>query len=327
MQLYLFFTKKCLPKRAISGLILALTAMLIGVGCTKTPESKSAVQQDKAAPSETILKPPIDSATNQGSELATLNMAVIPWQVSEKQEKQLQPLADYLTKALRRPVRFQITKDYDTSVNLLAEGKVELAYLGAFAYIKAHLRNPQVQPIVAAIEKTTGRPWYTSIIVANSASGIKSLKDLKGKRFAFVSKSSTSGYLVPMAQFKDIGIEPEHDFASLNYADSHEKVKEKLIAGEVDAIADDKRSYVVQQKAGKLDSSKYKIIWESQPIPNAPIVASSKLSPQLIADLKRAFVKAPDGLVDPSGAESAGYTLARDEDYTPMRKLQEKLGK
>lgn len=325
MQRYLSWPQNRSRRRATACCILALAVTLICVGCTHR-ENTRATQEDKTAQLGTSTKLPTDRATHKDSELATLNMAVIPWQVSAEQEKQLQPLADYLTKTLGRPVKFQITKDYDTSVNLLVEGKVELAYLGAFSYIKARLANPQVQPIVAPIEKTTGRPWYTSIIVVNSDSSIKSLKDLKGKRFAFVSKSSTSGYLVPMAQFNDIGIEPDRDFGKVTYAGSHDKVKEELIAGKVDAIADDKRSYLAQQKAGKLDSSKYNIIWESQPIPNAPIVASSKLPPQLIADLKKAFIKAPDGLLDPSGSESAGYTLAQDEDYTPMRKLQERLG-
>lgn len=304
-------------RRSAACFMLALTVMASGAGCTQTPQSSIATQQDTAAPASTTNKP--------GDELATLNMAIIPWQVSAEQEKQLQPLADYLTKTLNRPVKFQISKDYDTSVNLLVEGKVDLAYLGAFAYINARLRDPKVQPIVAPIDKTTGRPWYTSAIIVNNASGIKTLKDLKGKRFAFVSKLSTSGYLVPMAHFKDMKIVPERDFSQVKYAGSHDKVKTALIAGEVDAIADDKRSYVAQKKAGNFDPSKYKIIWESKPIPNSPIVASRNLSPQLIADLKKAFVNAPDGLLDPTGSESAGYTLAQDEDYTPIRKLQERL--
>jgi phosphonate transport system substrate-binding protein len=252
-------------------------------------------------------------------------MAVIPWQVSAEQEKQLQPLADYLSKTLGKPVKFQITKDYDTSIDLLVTGKVEMAFLGPLSYVKAHLRDPQVQPIVAPIEKTTGRPWYTSAIVVNNASGIKTLKDLKGKRFAFVSKSSTSGYLVPLAHFKDIGINPERDFATVKYAGSHDKAKADLLAGKVDAIADDKRSYLQQQKEGNIDPSKYKIIWESDPIPLSPIVVSSKLPSQLVIDLKKAFVNSPEGLLDPSGSQSAGYTLVEDRDYTPIRKLQERL--
>ncbi len=38
-------------------------------------------------------------------------------------------------------------------------GQVEVADLGPLAYIKAKQRNSDLEPIVAHIEKTTGRPW------------------------------------------------------------------------------------------------------------------------------------------------------------------------
>ncbi|MGE5660549.1 MAG: phosphate/phosphite/phosphonate ABC transporter substrate-binding protein [Actinomycetota bacterium] len=256
-----------------------------------------------------------------------MRVAIIPWQVSELQEATLKPLANYLTQTLGIPVKFQITKDYETSVDLLVTGQVELAYLGPLTYIKAHQRNPQIEPIVAPIDKTTGRPWYTSVIVVNRERNIKSLKDLKGKRFAFVSKSSTSGYLVPISHLQQLGIAPDRDFATVQYPGSHDKAKAMLLSGEVDAIADDKRSYLAQQKAGKLDPAQYPIIWESQPIPNSPIVASATIPHSAIAALKKAFVNAPEGLVDPSSSESSGYTLVQDEDYQPIRKLQEQLNR
>ncbi|HEY9875970.1 MAG TPA: phosphate/phosphite/phosphonate ABC transporter substrate-binding protein [Candidatus Obscuribacterales bacterium] len=303
-------------------LILAFT--LLSVGCTQQSETPQRIQIDKAGSQNG--SQPLDQSSNSGKEPATLNMATIPWQVAANQQQQLQPLADYLSKTVGRPVKFQVAKDYDTAINLLVEGKVDLAQLGPLTYVKAKQRNPQLQPIVAPIEKTTGRPWYTSVIVVKNNSGINNLKDLKGKRFAFVSKSSASGYLVPLGALKGIGIEPEQDFAAVSYAGSHDKVKDELISGKVDAIANDKRSYVAQQKAGKIDSTKYKVIWESQPIPNTPIVASSKLPPQELTAIKKAFINAPEGIIDPSGSESAGYTLVQDEDYTPIRNLQQRLG-
>ncbi|WP_276748310.1 PhnD/SsuA/transferrin family substrate-binding protein [Chlorogloeopsis fritschii] len=148
---------------------------------------------------------------------------------------------------------------------------------------------------------------------------------MKGKRFAFVSPNSTSGYLVPMVKFKATGINPERDFASVKYSGSHDKVQADLAAGVVDAIADEKPSFLRSQKSGKLNTTKYKIIWESDPIPTGPIVVSTKLPPQLIADLKRVLINSPAGLVDVSGTQSAGYTLTKDSDYEPIRQLKTSL--
>lgn len=255
-----------------------------------------------------------------------LRVAVIPAQSSEQQQKKLQPLADYLEKILKRPVTFQITKDYDTAVELLVTEEADMAYLGALTYIKAHNRNPSIEPLVIPISQTTGRPWYTSAIIANTAKGIKSLKDLKGKRFAFVSPSSTSGFLLPMNALQSQGIDPTRDFTKIRYPGTHDKVQEELAEDLVDAIADDKTSFLRNQKSGKLAAAKYKIIWESDPIPAPPIVINTKkLSPELINQLRQALIDAPVGVVDVTGAKSAGYTLAKDADFEQIRQIYTRL--
>ena len=290
-------------------------SLLFLTGCTtsklvEAQRSKNSVQE---------------TAIQTENELATINMALIPWQVSVEQEEKLKPLTDYLTQKLNRPFKFQIAPNYNTAVDLLVEGKVELAYLASSTYIEARLRDPNVEPLAAPINKHTGRPWYTAVIIANSAQGIKTIADLKGKRFAFVNKLSTSGYIVPMGHFLDNGIDPEREFAEVIFAGSHDKAKAMLLEGKVDAIAEDKQSYTEQQKEGSLEPEKYKIIWESAPIPNLPIVASSKLSPELKNTLKKALIDAPDGLVDPTGAVGAGYTAVEDSDYDIIRKLQKRI--
>lgn len=263
--------------------------------------------------------------SNSEKTLTELNMAIIPSVSSEKQKEDIHQLEEYLTKTLSLPVKITLTKDYETSIDLLVEEKVEIAYLGPFAYVKAKERNPNLEPLVAHIEKSTARPWYTSAIIVNTAASINNLADLKGKRFGFVSPSSASGFLVPSAHLKEMKIEPERDFAAVEYAGGHDKNLEALIEGKVDAIAVEKLTYVEFFQAGKLPEDKYKLIWESDPIPNSPIVISSKLSPQLKSQLQIAFINAPEGLANVGGFQASGYTAVRDEDYDPIRKIQKSL--
>ncbi|WP_242056596.1 MULTISPECIES: phosphate/phosphite/phosphonate ABC transporter substrate-binding protein [unclassified Nostoc] len=255
-----------------------------------------------------------------------LRVVVIPAQSQEEQEKKLQPLAEYLEKTLKMPVNFQITKDYDTAVELLAKEDADMAYLGALTYIQARNRNSHIQPLVIPINESSGRPWYNSVIIANTAKGIKSLKDLKGKRFAFVSPSSTSGFLLPMSALQSQGIDPTRDFTKIRYAGSHDKVEQELTNDLVDAIANDKAAFLRSQKLGKLTASKYKIIWESDPIPSPPIVINDKkLSQKLIKQLQQALIDAPVGTLDITGTQSAGYTLAKDADFEQVRQIYTRL--
>lgn len=291
-------------------------ALLLGVAfssCGENPVPGNS-QNNGSLPSSNSEKP-----------VTELNMAIIPSVSSEKQKEDIQQLEEYLTKTLSLPVKISLAKNYQESIDLLVEGKVEIAYLGPFSYIKAKERNPNLEPLVAHIEKSTARPWYTSIIVVNTAAGINNFQDLKGKRFGFTSPSSTSGFLVPIAHFQEIQIVPERDFAAVEYAGGHDKNVEALIGGKVDAIAVEKNAYLNFLQAGKLLEDKYKLIWESNPIPNSPIVISSQLPSKLKSQLQIAFINAPEGLANVGGTRAAGYTAVRDEDYDLIRKIQKSL--
>ncbi|WP_256386618.1 PhnD/SsuA/transferrin family substrate-binding protein, partial [Hydrocoleum sp. CS-953] len=100
------------------------------------------------------------------------------------------------------------------------------------------------KPLVIPIDRVSGRPWYTSVIVANTTKNIKTLQDLKGKRFAFVSPSSTSGFLIPMNGLETAGIDPTRDFAKIRYSGSHDKATQNLADDVVDAVTNDKASFL-----------------------------------------------------------------------------------
>jgi phosphonate transport system substrate-binding protein len=282
----------------------------LAVSCTPTSTNNSSNDT----------QPEIEKVETDQSRL--LEIAVNPWQSAEEQQKKLDPLSDYFQTSIQRPVKFTITENYATAVNLLANEKVDMGYLGALSYTKCHELNPNIQPLVMSINQKTGRPWYTSVIVAKTNSKIQSLKDLKGKRFAFVSPSSTSGFLMPMKGLTENGIDPNQDFTKIIYSGSHDKTQADLMKGLVDAIAVDKMSFLRSQKSGQLPATEYKIIWESKPIPMAAVVINTKkFSSEELNIIRQALIDAPLGIMDISGSPSAGYTLAQDADYEPIRQI------
>ncbi len=261
-------------RQPIAQFVLFLFLTISSIACTAN-RNNSAL--DPVKHDVRISEKANETAKSNASQLAQLNIAIIPYRASAEEQDKIDRLADYLQTSLGLPVKISLTEDYETSIDLLVEGKVEMAYLGPFSYVKAKERNPELEPIVAHIEKSTGRPWYTSTMIVNTESGIETVADLKGKRFGFVSKSSTSGYLFPLAYLQTNGFHPDRAFIEVIYADSHAHNTALLAEGKVDAIAVNKSSYILAQKTGLLPEPKYRIIWESAPIPSSPIVISSKL--------------------------------------------------
>lgn len=309
----LVFGQQTRLNKRVMGLIILFLMTFLGVSSLATFLNHS---------SQLTATPTFDVTPKQ----QPLRVAVVPARNSQQQEQKLQSLAVYLQEILKRPIDIQITTNYETAVDLLVEEKVEMAYLGALTYIKAHDRNPNIKPLVLPIEQITGRPWYISAIVVNSKQDIDSLEDLRGKRFAFVSRSSTSGFLMPMNAFEKAGINPVRDFASIRYSGSHDQAEADLLAGKVDAIATEKAIFLQNQKDGKFPYSDYKMIWKSEPIPSSPLVINTKkFSPQIIKQLKRAFIDSPEGLVDVNGSTSDGYTLAKDSDFDQVRQIYNDL--
>jgi len=316
MQAYLQQQLNSLIKRQIAIIALVVpTLIVISTGCT----TKTSINNK-----------PEQTATSQVSAESLPSTLTIASIASRNETpEQLQHLTEYLTKTLKRPVSIQAIKDYNRTVDLLVEEKVQVAVLGPLSYIEAKQRNPQIEPIVAPINKSTGRPWYKSAIIANSASGSKTLDDLKGKRLGFVSKLSTSGYMFAVVHLLGLGFNFDTDFASVQFFKNQEDTLAALLDGKVDAIAINLDIYNQAKEAGKINYF-YQVIWESEPIPESPIVVTQKLSPQLITELKEAFLSAPIGMLSLAGVPSNGYTLVQDSDYYQVKQvkkqLDEKLG-
>ncbi len=314
MQAYSQQQLNSLIKRQIALIALVVPALIvISTGCTTQTSSNNNPQPT----------PSIQASVEKVP--ATLAIAIVAQASNDTdQQEQIRTLTEYLNKTLKRPVSIQAVKDYKRTVDLLVEEKVQIALLGPLSYIEAKRRNSQIEPIAAPITKNTGRPWYKSAIIANSASGIKTLNDLKGKRLGFTSKLSTSGYMFPVVHLLDIGFKFDSDFASVQFFKNHKNSLAALLDGQVDAVGIEFDIYKQAKKAGKINDS-YQVMWESEPIPQSPIVVSQKLSPQLIAELKEAFISAPIGMLNLDGIPSNGYTLVQDSDYDRVRQVKKRL--
>lgn len=302
---YFFDSTELPPQSRWKDLLTIAFAGVITLGCTPSP---------KKLPQ-----------TNISSDEAVVRISVQPTQDKAEQEKMIAPLDAHLEQVLGQRVDFIIAKNYQDGVDMLVDGRANAAYAGVVSYFEALERGVKVKPLAAPIDQYTVRPWYRSCIIVAADSPIKTLTDLKGKRVAFVNRSSTSGYLIPLATLKQEGIDPDRDFAQVIFAGTHAQAKTLFIENKVDAITTNLATYKRSKEVGKLTAKNSRVLWESEPIPHAPVLVSEELPSELIEKLKEAFLTTPSGIKDLMGAETAGYTLVEAEDYEAIEQLRRQL--
>ena len=192
----------------------------------------------------------------------------------EKNDATYQPLADYLSNALGRPVKLRTVDTWEGLAKSLASGETDMALMGPWGYV---LANHQAGAEAIATILYQGKPEYFAIMVTGPTSGIQKIDDMKGKTFAFGDKGSTSGYLIPSHEFQKRGIDPDKFFSRVVYT-KHQAIETQVTRGELDAGADYNRNRDAMIADGLIKAVDSRIIWTSDPLPNDAFAISRDLA-------------------------------------------------
>ncbi|MEP6637528.1 MAG: phosphate/phosphite/phosphonate ABC transporter substrate-binding protein, partial [Acidobacteriota bacterium] len=109
---------------------------------------------------------------------------------------EFEPLMSYLSAALGQKVVLYIAPNYGELRTQMESGVVDIGSFSPFAYVDA-ARGLKIRIIAQSILE--GSATYRGLIVVRNDSGLKTLADLRGKRFAFVDPKSASGFVYPRA--------------------------------------------------------------------------------------------------------------------------------
>ena len=147
---------------------------------------------------------------------------------------EFEPLMIYLSDAIGRKVSLYLAKNYGDLRTQMEFGTVDIGSFSPFAYVDA-TRGGKIRIIAQSI--LDGPATYRGLIVARKDSGIASVTNLAGKRFAFVDAKSASGYVYPRALLIEKGVDPDKFFKETIFAGGHDKVIAAVLDGRVDAGA------------------------------------------------------------------------------------------
>jgi phosphonate transport system substrate-binding protein len=252
----------------------------------------------------------------------TINIGMVPdagATPASLQEKA--PLKDYLTQYLGHNVNLVIPASYNETIEGLGNGSLDFAYLGGLAYIKAH-KDFGVVPLV---QRSADLEFHSLFITAANSS-IRSLADLKGKKFAFGDVNSASGHLIPYLEMRQAGVDPDTDM-KYRYSGSHAATAKAVESGAADAGGLDETVYKSMVAEGKLDPAKVRVFFTSKPFVDYVWVARKGVDPATQEKFTQAFIQLKEGRDDKllQILRGKNFVKANNEEYSILRLIAQQL--
>lgn len=239
-----------------------------------------------------------------------LVMGVHPYKPTAELHRIFKPIADHVSRKLGRPVELQFGKSYEDTAEKVAKGQFDFSFMGPNTYAKYgptyHLRG--LVQIVNA-----GQPSFHGVIVVKKGSPVKSLKDLKGKAFAFGDRDSTLTHVVPQYMLMSEGV---HLTDLKKYAflpGTHDNLALNVLAGTFDATG------MMPDIAAKYPD--LQVIAKSPILPEHVFAAGKGMDAATFAKIQDALLTMDEPLRKGIKPSVTGIQKVNDKDFDVLRKI------
>lgn len=238
-----------------------------------------------------------------------------------------------LQDALGKQVDVLVPTSYGATVQALISGRAHVAYLSSLPYLLAE-RETGVE--ILLVEERNGQTEYDSIFVVGKDSPIQNLSDLKGKRMAFTSPTSASGYVFPYGFLVEQGLiekaaRPETFFSRAQFAGSYDRALMAVVQGQADVAA--ASGYTMEGPTADkylpaAERAKLRILARVPGVPTHLIAVRSDLPADFKAKIRETLLtlakEQPDRLKDVYGA--ASFVVPTGDHIANSRAALERTG-
>jgi phosphonate transport system substrate-binding protein len=246
-------------------------------------------------------------------------IGLIPEQNVFRQMERYEPLAEYLSRRAGVEVRLKVLLRYGNIIQNFVSDGLDGAFFGSFTYALAHARLG-VQAIARPVN-LDGKSTYHGLIFVRKDSGIRTAEQMKGKRFVFVDKATTAGFLLPRAYFRKHEIDYRTFLREYYFAGTHENAILDVIERKADIGA--AKNTVFEHSVGSDHrSTKDLVVLERSPdVPENALALRKDLDPRLVESIRSALLSMnndPEGIEVLTSFGAQKFIATTDDDYRPV---------
>ena len=227
--------------------------------------------------------------------------------------KRMTPLVRYLAAKTGIQVGFRPSPNLGSAVNELGEDLTQIAYLTPVAYVEAHDRYG-AQPLASPI--THGKSTFNLVVVVRNDSALVSMRDLKGRSFAFGDEKA----LLQRAVVVGGGVKME-ELSRYRFLNHYDNIAKAVLNNDFDA------GIMKDTLYEEFASKGLRKLYVSPPLPSYLFAVNKKLPAATVKKLRDAFLElkadTPGHKAILQGLDIGydGFEVARDSDYDIVRRL------
>ncbi len=256
-----------------------------------------------------------------------LKMAVTGLNGLEDLQRNFAPFQSKLSELTGLQIEFYPLSSRTIVIEALKSGMVDLVIFGPAEYVVASSKS-KIIPVAGL-----SRPDYYSSIVVLSSSGIRELKDLKGKKLGVGEFGSTAYSLGPIELVKSAGLDPLTDLTTIPLV--KQVAWESLKRKDVDALGIKNEQFLIfRDKEKTMTPDQFRVIARGPDLPDDILIAGGHVDPAIAERIRLIIKHNSDALVEAilAGEDNKKYGGMRflpdikDQDYDYVRQMFKTVG-
>jgi len=228
-------------------------------------------------------------AENATAAAPAVRFAVISQAEPARIYQEWQPFIDYLAAKTGYRIELVVPRGFDKIKEAIETKDVDIFYINSLVYFRLQ-QEGKIAPI-AQVQNLNGDSTSRAVIVVRSDSGIDTVKQLQGRKIAYVSPMASGAYLAPRAQLYKEGIKGEQQAQEL-FTNNLTTSLHKVLLG--DAAAATMCGVSFKLMSEKINTGELKIIGRSDDFAEDILAGRADLDAKLRDRIAETVLTMPD---------------------------------